>query len=103
MFNFVEILKVMKRLIFYMFILFIVPNSFAMIGQMDTYKIEAGIIEGLKITVVNNKVEVNLSDVSFKVYNVLGQEVPNENLKGLYMVKAKDKRGYVHVAKIIAI
>lgn len=50
-------------------------------------------IEGLILTVVNGVVKSNLENVSLTIYNLVGQQVANQNLQGIYIVKVIDANG----------
>lgn len=58
-------------------------------------------IEKFIIKVDNNKITINLSNIKIKVFNLLSQQVPNEELKGLYIVKLEDNLGNIQTNKIL--
>ncbi|MDO6737145.1 hypothetical protein [Wenyingzhuangia sp. 2_MG-2023] len=59
-------------------------------------------VEKLVFEIVKRKVVANLENVEIHVFNALGQQIANENLKkGVYILMAKNSEGKIQRSKII--
>ncbi|NIJ45826.1 hypothetical protein FHR24_002297 [Wenyingzhuangia heitensis] len=58
-------------------------------------------IKGLEIKTENRTIKTNLPQITIKVLNLLGQQVENQHLRGLYMVLFQNKNGVIQLEKIL--
>ena len=59
-------------------------------------------IPNLKIYTINKKITTNLENLTIRIYNILGMQMENENLKnGIYIVNILDKKGRYSNIKIL--
>ncbi|MGY5352173.1 WD40 repeat domain-containing protein [Wenyingzhuangia sp. IMCC45533] len=58
-------------------------------------------IEGLVYKVLNGRLVTNQSDVTISVTDVLGTQIDNQNLKGIYIATFTDSKGKTQINKLL--